>query len=154
VWHQARDLALGDLDPELEQLAVDTRRAPERACVRHVPNEVVGAEIDGRPPGGSARAPGPQAPESAAVPTHDRIRAHDREGAAPTRPRARQRDPEEPIGSDQGSAGTPAPEDGDLLAKGKILDGQVGAGTQGRPGGGDEGDKEREHTPILRPGAA
>src|SRR5450631_2411634 len=45
------------------------------------------------------------------------------------RPRARQRDPEEPIGPGQGRLGTPAPEDGELLAKGEILDGQVGAGT-------------------------
>ena len=47
---------------------------------------------------------------------------------------------------------SPAPENGDLLAKGEILDGQVGVGTQADSGGGDEGEKEREHPPILRPG--
>jgi hypothetical protein len=60
----------------------------------------------------------------------------------------------EVITEGQGRPGTPAPEDGELLAKGEILDGQVGAGIQGRPGGADEGDKEREHPPILRPWAA
>ena len=133
---------------------MDARGAPQRVGLRHLADEIARAAIDGRPPGGSARAPGPETPEGAAVPAHDGIRAHDREGAAPTRPRARQRDPEEPIGPGQGRPGTPAPEDGELLAKGEILDGQVGAGTQGRPGGGDEGDKEREQPPILRPWAA
>jgi hypothetical protein len=38
-----------------------------------------------------------------------RIRPHDHEGVAPTRPCARQRDPEEAIGPGQGRAGTSAP---------------------------------------------
>jgi hypothetical protein len=36
-----------------------------------------------------------------------------------------------------------APENGELLAKGEILDGQVGAGPDGRPGHVDEGERER-----------
>ena len=48
---------------------------------------------------------------------------------------------------------TAAPENGDLLAKGEILDGQVGAGAEGRSDGSDYGEKEREHPPILRPWA-
>jgi hypothetical protein len=50
-------------------------------------------------------------------------------------------------------AGTSAPENGELVAKGEILDGQVGAGADGRPGSRDEGEEEPNHWPILRPWA-
>lgn len=37
--------------------------------------------------------------------------------------------------------------------QGEILDGQVGAGADGRPGSGDEGEEAPNHPPILRPWA-
>jgi hypothetical protein len=39
-------------------------------------------------------------------------------------------------------------ENNELVAKSKNLRGQLGSGTEGRPGGGDEGNKEREHPAI------
>jgi hypothetical protein len=102
TWHEARHLALGDRDAECAQLAVDAGSAPERIELGHVADEVARVAIDGWTPGRSSRAPGPETPKSRAVPVHDGIRPHGHEGVAPTRPRARQRDPEEAIGPGQG----------------------------------------------------
>jgi len=81
---------------------MDARGAPQWVGLRHLADEVASAAIDGRAPGGSARAPGPETPEGRAVPAHDGIRAHDREGAAPTRSRARQALPRRADRSRQG----------------------------------------------------
>src|SRR5450631_1965747 len=56
-----------------------------------------------------------------------------------------------PIGPVQGREGTLAAENGELLAKSEVLDDQVSAGADGRPGSGDEGEKERKHRRSYAP---
>jgi hypothetical protein len=43
--------------------------------------------------------------------------------------------------------------DGELLAQGQVLDGEVGVGLTGRLGGAENGEQEREHGAHLAPAA-
>jgi hypothetical protein len=89
AWHQARNLAFGDPDAELEQLTVDARGAPQSVRVRHLPNEVAGAAIDWRAPGCSAaRTPGPEPAEGGAMPANNCGGLYDQEGVAPAESRS------------------------------------------------------------------
>jgi hypothetical protein len=60
-------------------------------------------------------------------------------------------DPEEAVGPAEGRARTAAQENDQLLAEREVLQGQRGAGSEGRPGGGDDGEKVREHGPSVYP---
>jgi hypothetical protein len=74
------------------------------------------------------------------MPTHDRVGFDEDEDVTPSGPPGRKRHPEEAVGPGQGRAGASAQENGELLAKRKVLDGQVGARLEGRPDGGEEGE--------------
>jgi hypothetical protein len=134
---------------EFEQLAVNARCAPEQVRVSHLANEVARAAIDGRTPGWSSRAPDPEAPEGRAVPVHNGVGLHENQGAAPAGPCARQRDSEQAVRPGESQTRTTTLENGQLLAEGEILHGQVSVGAEGRPGSGDEGDEECEHPEIV-----
>jgi len=76
------------------------------------------------------------------------------EDIAPTGPGARQRHPEEAVGPAERRARATALENDQLLAPRQDLQGQRAAGAEGRPGGLDEGEEEREHGQIVYPVAA
>src|SRR5450631_1684667 len=153
VWHQTRDLAFGDLDAELEQLAVDTRRAPERVCVRHVPNEVVGAAIGRWASGWSPGTPSPKVREGRAMPANDGGGLHDHEGAAPSGPGTNEPDPEEAVGPVEQRTRSATLKNGKLLTEGEVLKSEVGPGSERRPGCGKYGEQERKHAAIYHPRA-
>src|SRR5450432_3071082 len=117
AWHQARDLAFGDPDAELYQLAMDARGAPQRVGLRQLADEVARAAIDGWAPGCSARTPGPDVAESRAVPAHDGSWLDDDEDVAPAGPRTREPDPEEPVGPVERRTRAAAPKNDQLLAE-------------------------------------
>jgi hypothetical protein len=75
------------------------------------------------------------------------------EGIAPTGPGARQRHPEEAVGPAErrARARATALENDQLLAQRQVLQGQRGAAAEGRPGGLDEVEEEREHGQIVYP---
>ena len=49
--HVLGDSGLADLDPELQQLAMDARRTPERVGVAHLPDQLTNLAIDRWPSG-------------------------------------------------------------------------------------------------------
>lgn len=105
------------------------RGAPhKRLGLRHLADEAARAAIDRWTPGWSTGAPGPEAPEGGAVPAHDRGGLDEHENVAPAGPRTRQRDPEEPVGPSEGRARVPAPETGELMGEGEILEGGARGG--------------------------
>jgi hypothetical protein len=72
---------LRDFKPELEQFAVDTRRAPKRILHAHLPDQRAEVRLDLRPPSPGVRLPTPVATflalpgssftEFGAAPVHD-----------------------------------------------------------------------------------
>jgi len=61
TMHQIGNRSFGDLDSQLEQLAMNPGSAPERVGLRHLKNKVTDLGADRRPPG--AFGPGLELPE-------------------------------------------------------------------------------------------
>src|SRR6202521_563087 len=71
--HVLGDARLRDLKPELEQFAVDARRAPKRIFDAHPADQYAQLRVDLRSPSLGARLPTPVAAKAGPVPTHQRL---------------------------------------------------------------------------------
>src|SRR5260370_41529102 len=71
--HVFGDTRLRDLKPELEQFAVDARRAPKWILHAHPPDQRAQLHVDLRSPSLWARLPTPAAAKAGLVPTHERL---------------------------------------------------------------------------------
>jgi hypothetical protein len=71
--HSLGDARLRDLKPELEQFAVDARRAPKRIFDAHPPDQCAQLRVDLRSPSLWARLPTPVGAKAGPVPTHKRL---------------------------------------------------------------------------------
>src|SRR6266404_9077892 len=79
-YHVDRNRGLGDLDAELEQLAMDLGRAPQRVLKTHSSDQV--AHLSGDPRSATRRAgfPSPVASKTLAMPAHDSLGPDDAQG--------------------------------------------------------------------------
>src|SRR5258707_8793014 len=75
--HVLGDARLRELKPELEQFAVDARRAPKRIFDAHPPDQCAQLRVDLRSPSLGARLPTPVAAKAGPVPTHEHLRPDD-----------------------------------------------------------------------------
>ena len=66
-----RDAGPSDLKAELEQLAVDARRSPQRIVNAHPPDQRAQVRVDLRPTSKGAGFPTPVPAEAGSVPSHD-----------------------------------------------------------------------------------
>jgi hypothetical protein len=98
--HEPRDGALGHVDTELEELAMDARGALERIRRGHSADQGFDLGVDGPAtasrPGGEL---GPIRTEAAPLPPQDGVRSHDHQRPPPSGPDSGEPDPEEPISS-------------------------------------------------------
>jgi hypothetical protein len=76
-YHVLRDCRLGDVEAELQKLAVDMRRTPERVLEAHSSDKVAHPFVDLRSAAERAGFPSPKCSEAFAMPTHDRLRLND-----------------------------------------------------------------------------
>ena len=86
--HQVGHCSLGDLDSQLEQLAMNSGRTPERIGSCHLKNKVTDLRADQRSPG--SFVPGLELPkqlESFSVPSHDGFRLDDDQWLLPVAPK-------------------------------------------------------------------
>ena len=105
--HVLRDRRLTNVDPELQQLAVDPKRAPQPIRSRHRANQCADVGWHGRSTEPAAALPGPQQPEAAAVPADNRVGPDDHERRSPFMPNPRQTNPEHAV--DAREANPPRP---------------------------------------------
>src|SRR5262249_26811151 len=70
---------LGDLKAELEQFAVDARRAPQRILDTHSPDQGAQLRVNLRPPSKRARFPTPVPAKAGPMPTDERLWTDDRD---------------------------------------------------------------------------
>jgi rhomboid protease GluP len=122
--HVLGDGQLGDLVAEQGEFRLDAPPAPCRILPRHTSDEAADLGVESRPaqpvPGG---APAPVELEALAVPAENGRGLNDEEIAAPTRPQARQPDPEDPIPTGEPGSGDGSLKDQQLVAKRKVLEG-------------------------------
>jgi len=97
--HVFRNRRLGDIKAELEQLAVNPRRAPKRIFLAHTAHE-----INPGPAAWIVRFPTPPGAKTHPVPANDCLRTHDRRGVADIGETPIQPDEQRPI-----TAGKPQP---------------------------------------------
>jgi hypothetical protein len=95
--HVLRDRSLTDADAELQELAVDSRRARQRIRLRHRANQLPNVRLNARPTQAASAPPGPEQPEGSAMPGEDRLRSNDQDGGPPVVPDPRQPHPEHAI---------------------------------------------------------
>src|ERR1700730_804421 len=75
--HVLGDTRLRDLEPELEQFAVDTWRTPKRIFDAHPPDQYAQLPVDLRSPSPRARLPMPVAAKAGSVQTYERLGPYD-----------------------------------------------------------------------------
>jgi len=120
--HVLGDARLCDLKPELEQFAVDARRAPKRVFDAHLPDQCTEVRLDLRPPSPRARLPTPITAKAGPMPTHERLRLDDREDLQNRRKPSIQLDQEPAIVVRQLDAALHlAPQNDQLMSKRRIL---------------------------------
>src|SRR5262249_21666355 len=69
--HVLGDAGRGDLEAELEQLAMKARRPPQRFFRAHPPDQRAQSRLDLRPPSKRARLPPPVPTEACSMPPHE-----------------------------------------------------------------------------------
>src|SRR6476659_8420761 len=78
--HVLRDAGLSDLKAELEQLAMDARRSPQRIVGAHPSDQRAQVRVDLRPTSKGAGFPTPVPAEAGSVPSHEGLGADNRDG--------------------------------------------------------------------------
>ena len=141
--HVAGDGGLVQEVTELEQLAVNARRAPRRVLARDPADQLDHFPWDARPARLQrlALATPPPSPRLA-VPSDHGLGLHQPQRRAPAVPPLAEQDPERAVAIAERRLGVGALQDKDLLAQGQVLQEQVAAGAQEVA---QEGDQEVEH---------
>src|SRR5258706_10411862 len=78
--HVLRDAGLSDLEAELEQLAMDARRSPQRIVNAHPPDQCAQSHVDLRSTSKGTGFPPAVPTEAGPMPTHQGLRSDDSDG--------------------------------------------------------------------------
>ena len=95
--HVLRDAGLRDFEAELEQLAMDARRTPQRIFRAHPPDQCAQICGDLWPASKGAGFPPPVPTEAGPMPTYESLGPDDRDGLEDQRKPSIQRDQEQAI---------------------------------------------------------
>jgi hypothetical protein len=95
--HILRDAGLSDLKAELEQLAVDARRSPQRIVNAHPSDQRAQVCVDLRPTSKGVGFPTPVPAEAGSVPSHQGLGPDNRDGVEDCRKPPIQLDEEQTI---------------------------------------------------------
>jgi hypothetical protein len=90
---------LADLDTELEKFAVGPRRAPERVCYAHLPNQFTNFSMYQWSSG--SRAPAPKEAEALSVPLNHRCWLDQHHRLQTAWPQSVEQDPEQAVDREQ-----------------------------------------------------
>ena len=122
---------LADIDPQLEQLAVDTWCTPKWIVLRHLADQI--PDLSPRPwtsrPTHPA-LPSPVVPEPLPVPADHSLRLNNVEGLAPVRPETAKQVPERAVAPAQARTAGVSLHDLDLVMEGGVLKDQSLAGLE------------------------
>ena len=144
--HQPGDCALGHVDAELEELTMDSRGAPEGVRGGHAGDQSFDLGVDGRAAsGGPAGEFGPVLTEASPLPPQDGVGSHDDEGLFPPDPDPGQSDPEEAISSAQSRPGHHSLVDGELVAQGQVLEGELAVAAEQEGKESKQVEQEKDH---------
>jgi hypothetical protein len=153
--HEPGDGALGNVNAELEELSVDTRGAPQGIRRGHFPDEGRDLDIDRRAASGRlTREPRPVLAKPAALPAQDSVGRDDDQRLPPPGPDSGQAGPEQAVSRVELRAWHRSLVDGQLLAQGEVLEGELAVAAEEEGEEPEEVDQESDHEPRLWPGRA
>src|SRR5216684_2509938 len=148
--HEPGDAALRDVEPDLEQLAVDARCPPERIRQRHGADEIGKLRADGWSTGSPASGlPGPEGTKAQPVPANHSLGAHDLQRLAPPCPPLREPHPEDAIEGTEPRSLRAAAEQDELLPEREVLERKVGVGPERCAQGTQQSEYEGHCGPWL-----
>jgi hypothetical protein len=102
--HVLRNGRLTHVDPQFQEFAVNSWRAPQRVGFRHRANQLADVPRNARSTHVASALPRPEEPEAATVPGEDRLGLDDHDGRPPSVPDPRHPDPQQSV-----STGEPHP---------------------------------------------
>src|SRR6267154_5271961 len=101
LGHVLGNRRLSDLDPELQQFTMNTRRAPERVLHAQPPDQAAHLNRNSGPAAARTRLPSPIKPKARPMPTQRSVRLDDRDGAPQRRKQPPQPDKKQPVSGRQ-----------------------------------------------------
>src|ERR1700716_3034159 len=156
LGHVLGNRRLSDLDPELQQFAMNTRRAPERALHAQPPDQAAQLNRNSGPAAARTRLPSPIKPKARPMPAQHSVRLDDRDGAPQRRKQPPQPDKKQPVsGRQPGLRGSLSTKHVQLMPQQRDLGFQLRLRPEGRGQNVEEQPKEVEHRalPYLTPPA-
>jgi hypothetical protein len=148
--HVLGDARLRDVKPELEQFAVDARRAPRRILNAHPPDQCAQLRVDLRSPSLGARLPTPVTAKAGPVLTHERLGPDDCENLQDRWKPAIQLDQEPAIMVRKPDATRqPTPHDIQLMSKHRVLSFKPQLRLEWRAQDGQNETEQRDHSTSL-----
>jgi hypothetical protein len=126
--HVLGDGGLADLEAELEQFAVDTRRSPERVGGVHLPNQIPNLAIHRRP--SRSRAPAPKQAKTLTMPLDNGGRLDQHHRVQTARPQSVDPDPQQAIDREQSGPTRPlAAKNMQLMTESEVFQERPDCGT-------------------------
>jgi hypothetical protein len=104
---------------------MDSGSTPQGIGLGHSCNEGTNLGIDARAASRGAREDGPVLAEATSLPPQDGVGGHDHQGLSPPGPDSGEEDPPEAIGRVQSGPRRGSLVDGELLAPGEVLQGEL-----------------------------
>src|SRR3989441_3096118 len=149
------DAALGHVDAELEELAVDSGGTPQGIRRGHFSDQGGDLGVDGGAPAGRpAGERGPVLAEAAPLPPQNGSRGYDHEGLPPPGPDPGQPDPEDAIRRAQLGPRLRPPVHGELVAQGEVLEGQLAMAAAEQREKSKQVEEEGDHRAEIVSGSA
>src|SRR5438445_1316783 len=141
--HETRNGPLRNVEPQLEQFAVNAGRAPERIGERHGADELGKLRAERRSTRSPASGlPGPEGAKPLPMPTNHCLGADDVERLAPPRPPLGEPYPERAIEAPEPRPLRVMAEQGELLPERQVLKREIGAGSERSTRGSQESEYE------------
>jgi hypothetical protein len=145
--HPIRDARLSDLEAELEQLAMDARRTPQRIVSAHPPDQRAQVRVDLGPASEGAKFPTPVMAKAGPMPTDQGLRSDDSDGPEHRwKPSSIQQDQEQAISiCELDATPHPALQHNQLMTERSVLGLKSALRLERRDGQGQEEEEERDH---------
>src|SRR5258705_3010628 len=146
LTHILRDAGLSDLKAELEQLAMDARRTPQRIVNAHPPDQRAQVRVDLGPASKGAGFPTPVMAKAGPMPTHQGLRSDDSDGPEHRWKPSIQQDQEQAIPiCELDATPHPALQRNQLMTERSVLGLKSALRLERRDGQGQEEEEERDH---------
>src|ERR1019366_1655575 len=147
----ARNGSFRDVETQLEQLPMDTRRSPRWVLRDHAKDQLAHFPADWFSSDrlSSSRDPTPVQPKAGPMPANHGLRSNEDQRPFPARPNSSQNDPEQPVDRTQSRARSLCVQSQQLLPKGEVLQEEFFSGAKDGDDPAEQISKTHKHQGII-----